>query len=42
MNLINKLELIDLWLNIGRANEIKIKRRTNINSWKKKINNLTR
>ena len=39
INLINKLELIDLWLNIGRANEIKIKRRTNINSWKKKINN---
>ncbi|MBQ8293295.1 MAG: hypothetical protein IJX78_05800 [Bacilli bacterium] len=39
LNLINKQELIDLWLNIGRSSEVKIKRRSNINSWKTKINN---
>ncbi len=39
LNLINKKELIDLWLNIGRSSEVKVKRRSNINDWKTKINN---
>lgn len=37
LNLINMSQAIDLWLNIGRSNELKIKRKSNINGWKSKI-----